>query len=270
MAKRTRTWNEAKYRKYLAEGRGQGELMEYKPWVQVQDFPSKGIVSRVKGRTTGRIHHLMSNLELRYFLLLDWSEKTMDIREQFPLDEISDAIGIADACGIRYPYNNVSGFPYVLTTDFLITVNGGYVARAIKPKTELQKLRVREKLEIERRYWKYQGIDWKLVTENEIPRTKVRNIQWLCSGQDVYCLIPDDKQRCQCKEAFLELYDKGSYPIMVILQYVENDFRLEAGSGIAVFKMLVYEKQIILDLDKEINLAETKDGKAYGMHHLFE
>lgn len=80
MAKRTRIWNEAKYRKYLAEGRGQGELMEYKPWVQVQDFPSKGIVSRVKGRTTGRIHHLMSNLELRYFLLLDWSEKTMDIR----------------------------------------------------------------------------------------------------------------------------------------------------------------------------------------------
>lgn len=69
MAKRTRTWNEAKYRKYLAEGRGQGELMEYKPCVQVQDFPSKGIVSRVKGRTTGRIHHLMSNLELRYFLL---------------------------------------------------------------------------------------------------------------------------------------------------------------------------------------------------------
>ena len=48
-----------------------GELMEYKPWIQIQDFPSKGIVSRVKGRTTGRIHHLMSNLELRYFLLLD-------------------------------------------------------------------------------------------------------------------------------------------------------------------------------------------------------
>lgn len=175
MAKRTRTrtWNEAKYRKYLAEGRGQGELMEYKPWVQVQDFPSKGIVSRVKGRTTGRIHHLMSNLELRYFLLLDWSEKTIDIREQFPLDEISEAIGIADACGIRYPCDNVSGFPYVLTTDFLITVNGGYVVRAIKPKTELQKLRVREKLEIERRYWLKRNVEWRIVTEDEIPNTKM-------------------------------------------------------------------------------------------------
>lgn len=73
----------------------------------------KGIVSRVKGRTTGRIHHLMSNLELRYFNLLDWSEKTTDIREQFALDEISDAIGIADSCEIRYPYDNASGFPYI-------------------------------------------------------------------------------------------------------------------------------------------------------------
>lgn len=93
----------------------------------------------------------------------------MDIREQFPLDEIADAIGIADACGIRYPYDNVSGFPYVLTTDFLITVNGGYVARAIKPKTELQKLRVREKLEIERRYWLKRNVEWRIITEDEIP-----------------------------------------------------------------------------------------------------
>lgn len=270
MAKHKRIWNESQYRKYLAEGRGQGVLGDYKPWIQIQDFPSQGTVSRVKGRKSGRVHHLMSNLELEYFYLLDWSDKTQDIREQYPLENLTAAISIAETAGIRYPYDKASGFPYVMTSDFLITTPNGLVARAIKPTKELKKARVREKLEIERRYWKYQGIDWKLVTEKEIPMTKVRNIQWLCSGQDVYGLIPDNKQRSQCKDAFLELYNKGSYPIMLILQYVENDFRLEAGSGISVFKMLVREKQIILDLDKEINLAETKDGKAYGMHHLFE
>lgn len=81
MAKRTRIWNEAKYRKYLAEGRGQGELMEYKPWVQIQDFPSEGIVSR-KGCTTGRIfqHHTRMNAFTVFFaaimsgaeLVLQW------------------------------------------------------------------------------------------------------------------------------------------------------------------------------------------------------
>lgn len=256
MAKHKRIWNESQYHKYLAEGRGQGTLDDYKPWIQIQDFPSQGIVSRVKGRKTGRVHHLMSNLELEYFYLLDWSDKTQDIREQYPLENLTAAISIAEAAGIRYPYDKVSGFPYIMTSDFFITTRNELVARAIKPTKELKKARVREKLEIERRYWLHQGIDWKLVTENEISRTKARNIQWLCSGQDVYALIPDNKQLCQCKQAFLELYDKGSCPIMLILQYVESDFRLKAGSGITIFKMLVCEKKIILDLDKEINLAE--------------
>ena len=96
MAKYKRVWNENQYRKYLAEGRGQGVLKNYKPWIQIQDFPSRGIVSRVKGRKTGRVHHLMSNLELEYFYLLDWSEKTQDIREQYPLEDLTMAISIAE------------------------------------------------------------------------------------------------------------------------------------------------------------------------------
>ncbi len=270
MAKHRRVWNENQYRKYLAEGRGQGKMGEYKPWIQIQDFPSQGIVSRVKGRKTGRVHHLMSNLELEYFYLLEWSDKTQDIREQYPLEDIVEAISIAEAAGIRYPYDSSSGFPYVMTSDFLITTENGLIARAIKPTKELKKARVREKLEIERRYWKRQGIEWRLVTENEIPKTKVRNIQWLYSGQNLHDLIPDDELCDRCKEAFVELYDRGSYPIMVILTYVEHDFNLEAGSGIAAFKSLVCEKKIVLDLNKEINLTGIEDGKSYGSHHLFE
>lgn len=262
MAKRTRIWNEAKYRKYLAEGRGQGELIEYKPWVQIQDFPSKGIVSRVKGRTTGRIHHLMSNLELRYFYLLDWSEKTTDIREQFPLDEISDAIKIADSCGIRYPYDNVSGFPYVMTTDFLITVNGVYIARAIKPKSELQKSRVKEKLEIERRYWLKRDVEWKIITEDEIPCTKVRNIEWLCCGSEFNELVSDGDLAQRCEEIFMEMYVHEKCPVITIIHHIEQSYGLNKGTGIALFKQLVHNKSIELDLNKQINLTEQK----YGVH----
>lgn len=270
MAKHRRVWNENQYRKYLAEGRGQGNMDDYTPWIQIQDFPSHGIVSRVKGRKTGRVHHLMSNLELEYFYLLEWSDKTQDIREQYPLENIEEAISVAEAAGIRYPYDSSSGFPYVMTSDFLITTENGLVARAIKPTKELKKARVREKLEIERRYWKRRGIEWRLVTENEIPKTKVRNIQWLYSGQNLHDLIPDDELCNRCKETFVELYNRGSYPIMVILTYIEHDFKLKAGSGIAAFKSLVCEKKIALDLNKEINLTGIKDGKPYGSHHLFE
>lgn len=101
MPKRIRTWNESKYRRYLAEGRGQGELSEYVPWVQIQDFPSKGIVSRVKGRTTGRVHHLVSNLELWYFYLIDWSEKKRTSGSSFHLAIYLMPLGLLTA--VEYP-----------------------------------------------------------------------------------------------------------------------------------------------------------------------
>lgn len=59
---------------------------DYEPWIRIYDFPFRGIVSRVKGRTTGRVHHFMSNLELEYFYLLDWSDKTIDMNNMLFVD----------------------------------------------------------------------------------------------------------------------------------------------------------------------------------------
>jgi hypothetical protein len=48
----------------------------------------------------------------------------------------------------------------------------------VKPAAELDKARVLEKLEIERRYWQEQGIDWGIITEKDIQSVLVRNIAW--------------------------------------------------------------------------------------------
>jgi len=168
MAKRSRVWNQSVYEKYIREGRGQGEGAEYIPWIKVQNFASRGIVSRVKGKKTGRIHHLMSKHELVYFYHLDWSDNVLDIREQYPLLDLDAAVTIAAQAEIKYPADKVSGFPYVLTCDFMITTLKGQKARTIKMSSELTNKRVLEKLEIERRYWFKQGIDWKIITENEL------------------------------------------------------------------------------------------------------
>ena len=45
---------------WIKEGRGQGYLKNYKPWVTVRDFGSKGRSHRVYGHTTKRTHHLLS------------------------------------------------------------------------------------------------------------------------------------------------------------------------------------------------------------------
>ena len=71
-------------RKLEKEKRGQGNGKAYKPFLTVRDVPSKGRVHRRPAVTHGRIVHLLSDLELAVFSIVDWNVSVIDIREQFP------------------------------------------------------------------------------------------------------------------------------------------------------------------------------------------
>jgi len=256
MSKYRRIWNNTTFNKYLREGRGQGSGADYKPWIHIQDFPSLGMVSRVSGTTTGRIHHLMSNLELSLFYLLDWSDEVLDICEQYPLIDLTQAIEIAEEANIKYPYDPKSGFPYVLTSDFYLETKQGSMVMSVKPSSELEKLRVREKLEIERRYWTIRGIQWSIMTENEINRTKANNIEWLTQAKDLTVFgLPEAVQETCC-EYFLELYRSACFSFAVLFKAVETTFGLVAGMGLNIYKHLLYWKRIIFNADEKVDLTE--------------
>jgi hypothetical protein len=256
MAKHRRTWNNSTFDKYLREGRGQGIGADYTPWIRIQDFPSLGMVSRVSGATTGRIHHLMSNLELSLFYLLDWSDDVIDIREQYPLIDLAYVLEIAKNANIRYPYDTKSGFPYVLTSDFYIETVQGVMIMSVKPSSELGKPRVREKLEIERRYWNKRGVEWSVMTENEINSVKARNIEWLSQARDlsVFGLCPATQDAC-CKY-FLEIYNMARHSLGRLFNVVEDAFRLVSGMGLNIYKYLAYWKQIYFNPDERVNIAK--------------
>jgi hypothetical protein len=121
--------------------------------------------------------------------------------------------------------------------------------------TELNNPRVLEKLEIERRYWLSQGIDWKIVTENEISRQKAKNIEWLFTAEG-YCLTGYcDAEIKQAKEYMQNLLNCGDHSIIEVTQYVENDFMLPPGAGLQLFKQLVIDRRYVLDLGKPLNLT---------------
>ena len=266
MTTHSRGWNEVKYRQYLDEGRGQGLLSSYKPWIMVQDFPSRGKVSRVLGFTTGRIHHLLSNHELWYFYLLDWSEHVCDIREQYPLLELDRVLVIADKAGIRYPYDKKSGFPYVLTSDFLITTKTGECVRTIKQKNDLQKKRVREKLELERRYWLEKGIDWKVVTEDEINCQKAMNIEWIFRAAQVNGFNMSKEHKSYCLDFFEAVYRNSTQSVVELIELVERELKLTPGSGIYLFKYLIFTKRIEYPLERPMDLTAVrkKENDIYG------
>ena len=254
MAKHSRVWNQEVYKRYLHEGRGQGEGPVYIPWIRIQDFASKGVVSRVKGRKARRIHHLMSNNELAYFYLLDWSDNVLDIREQYPMLDLEYAMDMAAQAGIKYPKDNVSGYPYVMTSDFLITTKQGVKARTVKLSSELTNPRTVEKLEIERRYWASKNVDWKLVTENEISYRKAKNIEWLYSAQDFNAAKDLHNTIESAVDMIIRLFNCHEFTIIQITEIVEGIFLLAEGLGLLLFKYLALNKIICLDIDSDISL----------------
>lgn len=257
MSKTRTRWSENVYRKRLKEGRGQGELSSYKPWITIHDIASKGYATRIYSQKTGRIHHLLSHNELYYFCLLDWSPHVRDIREQFPM-RLTETLGIAADAGIRHPWDNRSRFPYVMTTDFLITTDSGLEARTVKGRNELSDRRVIEKFEIERRYWTSCGIPWKIVTEEQIDTAKAKNIMWLRSGMPEREWFADEGLMKECEDILEGLYSHNEIPFEEILDFVEEYAGAGPGAGLAVFKKLVMSGRIGIDMSRPVCLQDPR------------
>ncbi|MBY8031502.1 TnsA endonuclease N-terminal domain-containing protein [Vibrio fluvialis] len=183
MAVKSKGFTEAKFAKMIKEGRGSGEFADYKPWLTVRDLPSLGRVHRVFGHKSKRTHHLLSDLELSVFLMLEWHSEVTQIREQFPLER-DVTLRLALDAGIKHPA--IAGVDQYMSSDFLVDSNNGEQPRFVlqaKYRDALEDNRTVEKLEIERRYWQEKAVPWYLITEVDIPAVVAENIRWLYPAQ---------------------------------------------------------------------------------------
>ncbi|WHY86524.1 heteromeric transposase endonuclease subunit TnsA [Neobacillus novalis] len=254
MAKRKIELTEKKILDMEKEGRGQGTGEEYKPWINIQDVPSSGISTRGKGWKTNRIHQFLSKLERNYFYVLEWNDAVMDIREQYPLIR-DDTWIIANEKGIKHPTDPKSQVPIVMTTDFLITIKDStgtkHVARTIKPSSELENERTIEKFEIERSYWENRGIDWGIITEKEIPKDMVENVEWLHPSYFEIEDLPASTLNTFAKQmkSFIKKYNIS---IIEMVTEFDNTFQLENGMGLEILKHLIARKEVPADITKKI------------------
>lgn len=256
-------WTESKIARYLSEGRGSGELENYKPWIISQNFASKGRNHRPKSWKTNRKMDLFSDLEWSYMYLLDWADNVIDIREQYPLErELTTKI--AEKKNISHSLDRKNGTPIVMTTDMLITVKDNnklkYIARTVKPSEELNNLRTIEKFEIEREYWEEQGINWGIVTEKDIPTVLWQNIRDIHS-----CFSLNSEELLWTEYLYRDLMvAEGS--VLRNLDFFDRKYRLEDGSGLKFYKFLLARKFINVDMLQSIdfrtdvkNLTFTKN-----------
>ena len=243
--RRKYSYTKARRVRYLKENRGQGSGASYKPWINVQDIPSIGRSTRVHSVKTGRTHHFLSDLETNYFYLFDWQENVIDIREQYPLQR-QITIDIAQKNGIKHQQDNFTKEYIDLTTDFLLTVldsNGNHVLLAITVKycKDLDNNRVLEKFEIERRYWELKNVEWRIVTELDLPKVIVENIKWCRSFMNTDSVRID---QAHVTSLFKSFSSDESINLATISKQQDSLLNLESGSTLKLIKYLLATKQI--------------------------
>ena len=255
MAKRKYCFDEAKIKKLRSQGRGSGSGRKYNPWIHAHDFGSVGLTSRVLGWKSGRIHHFLSRLEVRYFYLLEWSDRVIDIREQFPLEHHA-ALHFANEAGINYPWERKTGYNTVMTTDFLVTVvdSAGVkkdLARTLKHASDLRDKQGKatlEKFEIERRFWQAQGVDWGIVTDLQLPEPLVSNIEDCHGYRELGCVTNLGAEEVSAVENLigLHLQDHPDRKLSAFAATLEQSLSLKPGTGLAVIKHLLANKRLAI------------------------
>lgn len=260
MAKRNRNITAAKIDKMFKEGRGCGNGRDYLPWLTIRDVPSHGLSTRIAGWKTGRVHHFLSQGELDYFYVLEWSDVVLDIREQYPLS-LEATQEIAARLGIKHPSDPKTKEAVVMITDFLIDVQVNHrvelKARALKSINELSSKRKIEKLEIERTYWKEQGVDWGIVTENEIPEALVKNVRWVHSARDLSNspgITP--KILAQIEPVLFNKITNSQIPLAHAALEVDAKLGLESGSSLWVVRHFIANRVWLVEMSEPIDTGK--------------
>jgi hypothetical protein len=246
----------------LKDGRGQGYMQEYRPFIQANDnkVASEGWLTREIGWKTGRIHHTLSKHELHFLLYLNWCDSVVDVREQYPLTPIERTQEIADQLNIKHAH--VDEVPVFMTTDFVISIKKGNeiieVVRTVKPQSKLTP-RTIELFEIERRYFTELGMPWRIVLDIDLPMTLIQNVDWMFEAKNLDTRPSVDQEVIELiADHFFEqiVKDQAKTPISKLCLRCDKLFGLEWGTCLFILQHMLANKHWQTNMNQAI--AESK------------
>lgn len=263
----SRLMTQQKIDRKIKSGRGSGVRESYEPWIKIWDIKSSGVSHLVPGVKFRRSHHLLSNAERDYHLILEHAPSIIDIREQFPLLTQAETQAIASSLNYHHPVYPGTQVPVVMTTDFLITFidpagEARLAARSVKYRKEFEEAditeqnRMAEKLEIEAKYWAARKIEWKLVLHENLPRVKIANLVILRTYANIHPSLATDKNIKNLLE-FIAGCKTEQLPLKVLLQKASRVIFIEYMGVKRLFHHLLWTGKLEMDLtDRLISLSE--------------
>ncbi|MFH7043518.1 TnsA endonuclease N-terminal domain-containing protein [Paucibacter sp. JuS9] len=249
-------WTEELIDARVKAGRGQGSGQTYSPWLNVQEFSSRGTQTRVPSHKLNRTIHTFSYLERALFLVTEFQTNFVDFNEQRPLDR-GVTLGAAAKLGIRHPRYPRTNVPVVMTMDALVTTTDAdgvltFAAWDVKPQRRLQDERVLAKLSLHKAYCAQQGIPHYLFTENSVSPYVVRNIDWIRMA------LPKDGEQEVVPGLFTghldqfqdDLFTCRTRPtISHFCGQYDAAHKVDRGTGLRIFKLLLWQHRVDMDLN---------------------
>lgn len=227
--------------------------------LKVTTFSSKGRVSRINSqKAKDKIVHLQSDNQLRIFMMLEWDDNVKEIQVNVELNNIEDTLTNIENLKLNKFRDGEEGELFQLHTNFLVTLNQHkrgeeQIAISVKSVSELERKTAIEKLEIERRYWEATGVRFVVITDKEIDRQVTDNIMWVRETKS-------DKSLRNKEELAEELYFLLQENKELTVNAILNDFDIKEGAkdgmGLFLFRFLIAQKQIVIDMKESINLNE--------------
>jgi hypothetical protein len=235
----------------VSESRPYKDKKEYVQGVTVQNFSSSGQMWRILGRTTGRVHHLMSSLEYKIFIMLDLNPGIVDIQTQYP-HNLDNSVALAVQLGINHPPQN-SVEKYQLSTDFIITYQGnsettlGIYAKYAK---DLDSYRTIEKLQLEMCSLALLNVPLMIVTENEIDKLLTRSLEWLMLAnlEDLDTMLTPE----YALNFYEELVQEPNNTLVSHLTQLDKECCVESGFHLFRFKCLVQLGYLQFDIYQDV------------------
>ncbi len=239
----------------IRRGRGIGSGKAYVPWLKVRDVPSKGTSSQIYGIRTHRTHHLLSQLEAIYFLILERDESVLDIREQYPILDIAKTLEITSSLGVRHKYQR--GKPEPFTIDFLLTVKTAKghttVARSIKPYKDLQSEPIRRKLAVEAEWCGQNDVSWKAVDTRKFDDTMLQVLRFI-RGWYRLRYQPNERAAQRFTDAFLSNY-RRNVSLSELLDATGHRLKIDRHEAESLFKYSAWSKRIPVSFKSPLKLA---------------
>jgi hypothetical protein len=152
--------------------------LPYTPYLRAVRSKTRGYAQRVPGSLSNRLHDFLSRHEFHVFLLFDWdNEQYRNIREQFPISsQLTSAVAAKN--NLLHPY--FLHEPATLSVDWMLSLkSGGWRAVDFKEKVDRAKPKTLTKLRIVELALAEAGVPHAVMTEDDIPRTVIRNYRFL-------------------------------------------------------------------------------------------